>query len=526
MSAFSPLTHRTFRWLWTATVVANIGMWMQSLGAQWFLVSDPGSASLVALVQVALTAPMAILALPAGVLADNVNRRTLLISVQSATLVVGLVLTVLMLVGALTPVTLLLLTALLGCGQALTLTPFQSLIPDLVSRERIQPAAGLVGIGANIARIVGPAVAGLLVAQVGIGAVFAMNAASTAVLVTVLARWKPAAIHRSHREHFFPAVRTGVRYVRHSPQVLKLMLRSFWFTSPMMAIFALLPLVATERLGMGSGGYGILFALLGAGAVVGGISVTRLRYSMSTNAIVGIGAVLAALVIAALPFVTVPAVAMALMFPAGAAWTASNAAMSGAMQVYLPAWVRARGLALFSVALFGGQAIGSLVVGWAAHSFGLDVAFAGAAVVMAAGATFALWLPLKELQDIDRTPTAHWPEPVLVVDPDELGGEVAVSISYWIDPEDEAEFSALMEHVRRTRLRTGGNSWRLLKDGEIPRRFVEEYSVGSWQEHEYQHHWRLVASDKEWEDKASALSDPPREIQHLFRLDVRRTGWR
>lgn len=524
-SAFSPLTHRTFRWLWIALSVSTIGLWMQALGAQWFLVSQPGGGAFVALVQTALVLPMALLALPSGVLADNMNRRTLLIIVQSATFVIGLVLTVLMALDLLTPTLLLTLTALLGCGSALTLTPYQSLIPELVSRERIPLAAALTGVGANMARIIGPAIAGLLVAVIGIAAVFGLNALLTAFFLIVLIRWRGDTVRRAKRERFLPAMRSGVRYVRYSPQVLKLMLRSFLFTAPMMAIFALLPLVATQRLGLNSSGYGALFAALGAGAVAGGISIARLRRRLTTNTIVTVSVLLAASVTAALPFVTSPPVAFALIVFAGFGWTAALAAIGGAVQVYLPAWVRARGLALMALSQFGGQAIGSVIVGVAADAFGLTVAFIGAAVVMFFGAALSLWLPIHELEHIDRTPTQHWPEPDLIVDPDDFGGEVTVLIEYWIKPEDEEQFLWLMEHIRRTRLRTGGIEWRLMKDGEIANRYVEEYSVATWEEHEVQHHSRLVASDQTIEDQAEALSDPPRSVQHLFRMEVRDSNW-
>lgn len=499
---------------------------MQALGAQWFLVSQPGGGALVALVQTALVLPMAILALPSGVLADNMNRRSLLIIVQASTLVIGLVLTTLMALDRLTPPLLLTLTALLGCGSALTLTPYQSLIPELVSKERIPLAAALTGVGANMARIVGPAIAGVLVAIIGIAAVFGVNALLTSFFLIVLIRWRGDTVRRTQRERFLPAMRSGVRYVRYSPQVLKLMLRSFLFTAPMMALFALLPLVATQRLGLDSSGYGALFAALGAGAVAGGVSIARLRRTMTTNAIITVSVLMAATVTAVLPFVTSAPIAFGLIVFAGFGWTAALAAIGGAVQVYLPAWVRARGLALMSLSQFGGQAIGSVIVGFVADFFGLTAAFVGSAVVMFVGASLTLWLPIHELEHVDRTPTQHWPEPDLIVDPGDFGGEVTVLIEYWIKAEDEEQFLWLMEHIRRTRLRTGGIDWRLMKDGEVANRYVEEYSVASWEEHEVQHHSRLVASDQEIEDQVEALSDPPRRVQHLFRAEVRDSNWR
>jgi len=520
--ALSPLAHRAFRWLWITTIAANTGLWMQALGAQWFLVSRPGGGALVALVSAALTLPMSLLALPAGVLADSFDRRRMMIWVQAGSVTVAVILFVLMATGQLVPSTLLIMTALLGCGSALTLTPLQSLIPDLVRRDRVPPAATLIGVSFNIARIIGPAVAGFVVAASGIAVVFALDAVLMACFLVVLVLWRGTAQRSAQREHFLPAMRTGFRYARHSPQVLKLMLRSFWFTFPMMAILALLPLIATERLGMGSGGYGLLFACQGAGAVIGGLSLARIRARFTTNAIAGTAVATASAVTLVLPFVTAKAVAMGLLVVAGGCWTMTHAANAGALQVYLPAWVRARGLAIYSMALFGGQAIGSLFVGWMADQFSLTIAFVTCAFLMAAGATMAWWLPLKELDGIDRTPIQTWLEPELVVDPGEASGSVQVRITYWIAPDDEAEFIRLMEPIRRIRLRTGALDWHLLKDGEVERRFVEEFLVGSWDEHRTQHEVRFVASDQEAADRVTALSDPAPNTRHLFEVDVPR----
>lgn len=521
--AFSPLLHRTFRWLWIATIAANTGIWMQALGAQWYLVSLPGGSGVVALVQTALALPMALLALPSGVIADMFDRRRVLIVVQAASVVVAVVLVVLMAMDRLTPWTLLALTALLGCGSALTFTPFQSLIPDLVARDRVPAAAALVGVSFNIARIIGPAIAGFVVAGAGIAWVFGLNAVLLGFFLVVVVRWRGTPDEGGGRERFLLAMQGGMRYVRHSPQVLKLMLRSFWFTLPMMAILALLPLIATERLGMGSGGYGLLFACQGGGAVVGGLSVARLRRRFTTNVITGSAVGVAAAVTIAMPFVTVPVLAMGLMVLAGGCWTMTHAANAGALQVYLPAWVRARGLAVFSFALFGGQAIGSVLVGWSADAFGLTATFLAAGIVMGAGVTTVWWLPLKELDGIDRTPIQYWPEPQLIVDPGEVGGQVLVSITYWIDPQDEGDFLSCMGPVRRIRLRTGALDWTLLKDGEVERRFVEQFSVRSWDDHRIQHRVRLVASDQELENRVIALSEPAPEVRHLFQVNVPKT---
>ncbi|BEP13884.1 MFS transporter [Acidothermaceae bacterium B102] len=517
----SPLEHRTFRWLWMAFAASSLGTWMETLGGQWFVVSQPGGAKYVALVQTAITLPMALLALPGGVLADNLDRRRLLIAVQSGALLVMSLLTFMAWRDLLTVRWILALTVLVGVGNAITLTPFQSLVPDLVSRSEIPSAAALVAVGANLARVVGPAGAGVVITVAGVPAVFALSAATCALFLSVLLAWNGKVNRVSQRERFFPAVRSGVRYVRHSPQVLRLMLRAFWFTTGMMAVFALLPLLATQVLRLGSGGYGALVGCVGLGAVAGGLSTSRLRRRLSANAIIAVCFVVSATVIAVMPWVRMVSLAVALLAVAGWGWTLCLSTMAASMQLYLPAWVRARGLATYWMAMFGGQAFGSVVVGAAAARWGLGTAYLVSASTLALGATLAAWLPVIRFDHLDRTPSMHWPEPSLVVDPHQMGGEVVVQTVYWIDPECEEEFLRRMVGVRRVRLRTGGTAWRLLKDAETPLRFVEEYSVSSWQEHEYQLHSRLVASDRELEMLAAQLSSQVPSTVRLYRFDAR-----
>jgi predicted MFS family arabinose efflux permease len=516
-SAFSPLRHRTFGALWAAITVAFIGGSMQALGAQWFLVSTPGGAPLVPLVQAFLTLPMALLALPAGVLADSLDRRKLLIGVQVAALAAAVALTGFSYAGLLTPFSVLALTGLLASAMALTLTPFQSLIPDLVTRPRITAAAALLSVGANTARILGPALAGLIIAVSSESAVFAVDSLLILAFLAVLLRWNGRGEVGSKRERFMPALRSGVRYVRHSPQVLKLMLRGFWFTTAMMGLMSVLPLIATS-LGAGSAQLGLLLAAQGAGAIVGALALPWTRRRLSANSIVALSFVVGAGVLALIPWAPGLVAAALLMAVAGWCWTTALTTMAAAMQIYLPAWVRARGLAMFSVAVYGGQALGSLLSGWAVVRWGTTPALVLGAGLLLAGSTAALWLPLRNLGQLDRTPSISWPDPELVVDPDELGGEVVVSVAYWVAPQDEAEFLDRVPDLRRIRLRNGATRWRLMQDAETAGRFVEEYTVGSWHEYELQQLDRLVASDQAVELAVQRLSSRPTVAHHYLRV--------
>ena len=295
-SAWSPLRIAAFRALWLAQLGSMIGTWMQTVGAQWLLIDEPNASTLVALVQTASLLPMLLLALPAGVLADSFDRRRLLIGTQLVTFTVGAVLTGLALTGDMPPALLLTFTFLLGAGAAISMPPWQALIPDIVPRHDVRAAAALGAVSMNLARAVGPALAGFLITQFPVGIVFAVNAVSYAVMAAVLLRWGPRSpVSGDVPERFVPALRAGARYVRHSRIVRRLLLRSALFVLPGTALWALLPLVATRRLGLSSGGYGLLLAALGIGAVTGAVVLPEVAARLST----GVMVLLASLIYAA-----------------------------------------------------------------------------------------------------------------------------------------------------------------------------------------------------------------------------------
>src|SRR4051794_4281354 len=277
---------------------------MQTVGAQWLLVEQSGSDTLVALVQTASTLPIVLLALPSGALADTLDRRRLLIAVQLFLVGVGCVLTALTLAGRMPATLLLTLTFALGAGQALTAPAWQALIPDLVPRPQLASASALGAISMNLARAVGPAIAGVLIARTGAGVVFGLNTVTFAIFVLALWRWRPAADdYAGEPERFAAAVRAGGRYVRHSPVVRRILLRAALFLVPGSALWALLPLVASRRLGLSSGGYGVLLGAVGVGAVAGAILLPRLRARWSSNRLLLVAGIAFAGVLVALALV-------------------------------------------------------------------------------------------------------------------------------------------------------------------------------------------------------------------------------
>jgi len=516
-SAWSPLRIVAFRALWLAQLASMIGTWMQTVGAQWLLIDEPDAPTLVSLVQTASLLPMLLLALPAGVLADSFDRRRLLVGVQLSTLVVSGILTAATAFGEISPEVLLALTFLIGCGQAMSMPPWQALIPDVVPNEGVRAASALGAVSMNLARAVGPALAGLLITQVDVWLVFAINTTTYGVLALVVLRWGPAGqVSGDVPERFGPALRAGTRYVRHSRVVRRLLLRSALFVLPGTALWALLPLVASRLLGLGSSGYGLLLGALGVGAVAGAVVLPRLLTRVTTGAMIFLASVVFAAAEAGIVFVRDLPLAVALLLPAGAAWLAVLSTMAAATQVFLPSWVRARGLSVQQIVMMGGQAVGALVWGIAASHVGLVPVFVAAAVLMVLGAaTSAIW-PLFDTAGLDRS-TVHWPEPQVIVEPDPDEGPVLITVAYVVPPENERRFVEAMQRVQASRRRTGATRWNLYRDAAVPGRFLETFLVPSWDEHLRQHRERPTASDRDIVKAAVDLAAGPPDVAHLLR---------
>ncbi|MEV6301690.1 MFS transporter [Actinoplanes sp. NPDC051861] len=515
--AWTPLRIPVFRMLWLAVLAGNVGTWMQTVGAQWLVVGEPGAATWVSLVQTVTMLPVLLFALPSGALADTLDRRRLLLGVQMTLFCVATALTLLTLLDHMRPPLLLVFTFLLGCGQALTLPSWQALIPEIVPHDALPAASALGAVNTNLARSLGPAIGGLLVAHLGSAAVFALNALSFAVFALALALWRrPPRTPTGSPEHFGSALRAGGRYVRYSPEIRMILARVLLFVLPGSAVWGLLPLVARDRLGMGASGYGVLLAALGAGAIAGALLMPRARALLSTDRmIVGTGLVYGA-ALAVVALVTDPFVVTAVLAAAGLAWMMLVSRMNVAMQLLLPNWVRARALAIYQLVFAGGQAAGALLWGQAASAFGLAEAFGAASVMMLAGVLTVRVMPVHTSEEEDRTPAVFWAEPHLMLQPHLDDGPILISASYRVPDANTAEFATVMEEVRWSRQRTGATQWGLFRDGEDPAVFVEVYLVPTWAEHLRQHRGRLTGQDEQVEERAVALADGPPEITHLL----------
>jgi MFS family permease len=523
VSSLAPLKVKLFRALWIASLISSIGGWMQTVGAQWFLVENHSDPAIVALIQTASAAPFLLLGIPAGVLGEFVNRRRLLIAVQGALVAVGVVLSAVTWVGGLTPELLLAFTFLLGAGSAVQGPAYQALVPEIVPREVIPSAAALSSIGVNVARSIGPALAGLAIAGLGIPFVFALNALSFAVFLVVLVTWRGYHPPAHRPEPFIEATRAGLRYVWNAGLVRRVLVRLALFIVPASALWALLPLVAASQLGLDSNGYGLLLGAIGIGSVGGAFVIPRARARLGANTTVMIAsAVFGAVIVVSAVSTSLPLTLAVLLF-GGVGWIAVIASLNSSVQAFLPGWVRSRGLSVYQLVLFGATAAGSALVGAVAQSVGVVPTSVGAGiVVIAVAATQLLW-PLMSTAGKERgvvgIPLTDVP-PVDDVAPMSISdaAETLVLIRYRVEPGNRTAFVAQMQLVRRSRRRTGARQWELYDDREEQNVIVEAFSVGSWREHLSQHEERLTGYDQSQLDAARALATGEPVVQHLTQV--------
>ena len=517
-SAWSPLHQSVFRALWIATVVSNGGTWMQDVGESWLMTSLTASPVLVALVETAGSLPVVLVALPAGALADIVDRRRLLLVMQVWMFVAAGAMGVLALMGQVTPGRLLWLTFLLGIGSAISNPVWQAITPELVSSSDLPAAITLSAAGVNIARAIGPALGGLIVAASGPWAVFLLNAASFIGIIVVVYRWQPAPRKsKLPPEDFIGAMRAGTRYLRHSPELQTVLVRSGIFVICASALWALLPLQARRHLGLGSFGYGLLLGCIGFGALVGAWLLPHVRERLSTNHLVGAGTLVFALTTLSIAYVHSFVVLAVTLAGGGVAWIAVLSSLNVSAQTVTPSWVRARVMAVYLLVFMGGLAGGSAIWGFVAARVGVSAALACAAVGLVIGPLATWRFRLVGNKNLSLAPSMHWPEPVMMIDTEASEGPAITLVEYRIDPKTAKEFLQTMKEMKRIRQRDGAIRWSLLRDTADPQRYIETFVTESWADHLRQHE-RVTAEDRELEQRAQAFNLGPRppRITHLI----------
>jgi predicted MFS family arabinose efflux permease len=496
--------------------VSNVGSWMQTVGAQELMLTLTTSATMVALIQTAAGLPVVLLALPAGAIGDLVDRRRLLIVSQSFMLLAAVALAALALAGLVTPWVLLALIFAVGAGQTLTSPTWQTLQPELVAPEDRTQAIALGAVNQNLSRAVGPALGGALYAATSASALFLVNAASFVPVIGAVARWRggarPASV--APPEHVGEAIRAGWRYIAGSPALRVILLRAGLFMFFASSIWALLPLVARTHLQLGSAGYGLLLGGVGIGAVAGAAALPRLRGRVTPGAMMTVGTLGFAAVTLVLAYVRVSALAALALVAGGVAWIFVLSTLNSQYQTTLPGWAKARGMSYYLVIFQGGGALGSAAFGVVAQDVGLSSAMLAAAGGLALVALAGLLLPFKAISSHDLLPAGDWPDPQLV-GASASDGPVLVTIEYRPRQGLERDLADALYAGRHARRRTGASSWRLWREASDPGRVLEQFVVGSWDEHLRQHE-RVSLRDQQRLEQIRAMSDPeqPAVVTH------------
>ena len=516
--AWGALRYPTFRSLWVATLVSNVGGWMYSAASGWLMTTLNPSPLMVSLVQVATSLPLFLFALPAGALADMLDKRRLILVLEILTTLFSAVFALLLTLHAVGPALLLLFTFLVGTLGALETPAWQAIVSQLVPAPALSSAIAINSLGVNISRVIGPAITGVIIAGLGIAAPFWLDAFSNAGVIGVIYRWRPpprATLRTLPAESLTGATRAGLRYARYNGPLRATLARALGFFLFASAYWALLPLVARSQLQGGPALYGTLLAAIGAGAVGGALFLPRMQARLGADGVVVLGEAGTAAALVLFGLAHQPWVAVLACLLAGVSWIAVLAVLNVSAQTVLPDWVRGRGLAVYVTVFFGALTIGSALWGFAAERLGLPAAH----FLAGGGAFIALWVtrrwPLQSGPAADLTPSMHWPEPVLAAGVDQDAGPVLVTIEYHVAAENREAFLAALVPLCHERRRDGAYDWNVFEDTTHPERMIETFLTDSWLDHLRQHQ-RVTRADRAQEERVQRLAREPPRITHYI----------
>jgi len=523
-SAWEPLKMPLFRAIWMGSVVSNIGTTMNDTAAVWTMTSTlSASPTMVSLMQTMSSLPLFLFALPAGALADLVDRRKLIIFAQIGALLTAMGMAILTWRGMMSESLLLLATFQLGLATAFTTPAWQALVPEIVGKKQLSAAIGLSGVGYNIARALGPIIGGVLVAATGPAAVFALNAASFVAVIFVMSRGNYIAAPRSaQREQMLGAIVAALRYVRHAPPMQAVLWRVGVHVFSAVAPVVLLPLLVKTRGGTASD-FGLMMGCYGSGAIAMAVFVlpnlrSRFMFDQVTGA-AALGSALAALGLAFVPGIWPMGGVLIL---AGASWITGMNTFSVASQSAFPNWVRARSSAIYLVVMQGVYAVGAVTWGQLADHYNLRLALLVAAGGLLVSLVLSRLKPISHVESLDLSPSSHMHGHALENEPAPDDGPILVTIQYEIDPEDAVAFRAAMFQLREVRLRDGAFRCSLFVDLENPRLYRETFLVGSWAEHMRQHE-RATMEDLRIEQAVKAFhrGDEKLQVRHMLMTNLR-----
>ena len=511
--ADSPLRHAAFRLFYAGSIGAAVGYTMQATVAAWLMATLTPSAFMVALVQTASTAPAMLFGLFAGALADIVDRRRLILITQIVLVAACALLGVASLAGIVGPNSLLFLTFVIGAGFAFYQPPQQASINELVSRAELARAVALGAVAFNVARALGPALAGAIAAWLGTGSALLASAVFFAPMIVSVLRWEGRTVMLPGiPETVIAGVRSGLRFARHSVAMRSFIIRNLTFAACASAFWALLPVIARDQLGLGAGGFGLLSAAFGTGAVIGALTIPHYVQRLALNAIVKSGVMLWTVAVLLVAVTNYTALALVGAFACGMAWVTVFVSLSAGTQSAAPAWVRARAVGMNMVAVQASLAIGSALWGALASGVGTHIALGASAV-----AQIALYLLYRRVRvemgtEKDVTPSLHLPDLPIKLKPLPDDGPVLIQIEYHIAPENRPEFLRALRKVERARRRNGAASWRVYRDIGTEGRFVERFVLDSWSEYE-RLRTRSTIADRELYDRVEALQRPDQPIR-------------
>jgi MFS family permease len=520
-SPWAPFRYPVYSFLWVATVAANIGGWMYNAAAGWLMITLNADPLVVSLVQAASSLPMFLLAMPAGALADTVDRRRFILTLELFVCAVSVAFASLVSAALVSPVILLLCMFLISCFSALEAPAWQAIVPQLVPRKVLGSAIAANSVGVNISRAIGPALAGIMIAGFGIAAPFWLDAFSNIGVIGVFIWWRSR--ETQHRmlpaERFLSAIRAGFRYARNNAHLRSTLARSMGFFLFASAYWALLPLLVHNQIAAGPELYGVLLGSIGAGAVACAFVLPWLKRKLGADALAAIGEVGTALALVLFGLAREPIAATCASVVSGASWIAVIANLNVSAQMALPDWVRGRGLALYSTVFFGSMTVGSVFWGAVAGRAGLPLTY----ILAATGAIVAIPLTsrwkLQTAAHIDLRPSMNWPEPVVTDNVEYDVGPVMVTIEYRIAPSDRKAFLLAIQKMSRERKRDGAYAWGVFQDTADDGRYIETFLVESWIEHLRQHE-RVTNADHGLQEavfKFQTSGSP--KVTHLFAAD-------
>jgi MFS family permease len=518
----SPLRHAHFRRFYFGSIGAALGYQMQATVAAWLMATLTPSPLMVALVQTASTAPALLFGLIAGALADIVDRRHVILVTQIVLVASTTLLGVLELVGLIGPPSLLAFTFLIGAGFTIYLPAQQASTNDLVGRDELSRAVALGAVAFNVARAVGPALAGAIAAGIGSGSAMLASAAFFGVMIVAVRGWKsPKRSIPGVPETIFSGIQSGLRYTRHSPTMRALIFHNLGFSLCASALWALLPVIARDQLGLGAGGYGMLSGCFGMGAIAGALLIPRGLHRSSLNTMVVASVVLwvaAALLIA---WTSYTALALVGACGCGTAWVGCFASLSAGTQSAAPAWVRARAVSMNLISSQVGMAVGAALWGSLASASGTRVALA-----TSAGAMMLLLLINRRIRlhmgdEAMVTPGMPMPDLAISFEPKPDDGPVLIQIEYRIDPPNQDEFLRLIGSIEPARRRNGAIDWRVFRDLGEDGRFVERFVIGSWAEY-VRLRTRMTVADRGVQGRIEALQrdSVPIGVSRLIGVDL------